>query len=275
MQIQKLKIFLRNKLSLIGTVGILIILFMALTAPWIAPFDPVAQDSYNALKPPMEKHLLGTDYHGRDVLSRVIHGARISLLVSVTAISIGLIFGVVLGMMAGYLGGITETCIMRSVDIFMCFPTLILGVAVMTMLGSGVSKVIWCIAIVMIPRFARLAYGSTLSIKNKEYIEAAQAISAPTHRIFLLHILPNIFGEILVVAVLWLGTAIQIEASLSFIGIGVPPPTPTWGNMIRSGMEYLPIASWISIFPGIAILITILSFNMLGDGLRDIADPKL
>jgi peptide/nickel transport system permease protein len=275
MRNSKLKIFLRNKLAIVGAAGIFLILFTALAAPWLAPYDPLAQDPYQTLAAPMTKNFLGTDYHGRDVLSRVIHGAKISLLVSVTAIGLGLVVGTLFGVSAGYLGGLVESLIMRTVDILMCFPTLVLGVAVMTMLGSGVNKVIWCIAIVMAPRFARLAYGSTLSIKKKEYIEAAQAISAPLYRVIILHILPNIFGEILVVAVLWLGTAIQIEASLSFIGIGVPPPNPTWGNMIRAGMEYLPIASWISIFPGIAIFITIISFNMFGDGIRDIADPKL
>jgi peptide/nickel transport system permease protein len=251
------------------------ILVLATLAPWIAPYDPLEQNLYHTLNPPSKQNLLGTDHQGRDILSRVLYGARISLLVSIASVLIGAFVGVFAGMFAAYSGGKIGSLIMRSVDIMMCFPTLVLGIAVMALLGSGLLKVVFCIAIVMSPRFTRIAYGSTLSVKNAEYIEAARSINVCQIRMFLLHILPNIFGEILVVGILWMGTAMQIEASLSFIGIGVPPPIPTWGNMIRTGMEFLPIASSISIAPGVAIFITILSLNILADGMRDISDPKL
>ena len=272
---KRLAVFKRNKLAVVGTVGAIILLLTAVFGPLIVSNDPLEQDPYHTLESPRRGNLFGTDNHGRDILSRVIYGARVSLLVSITAIALGLAVGTTVGITAGYLGGVTEIVIMRTVDVMMCIPSLILGIAIMAILGSGLSKVIFCIAIVMAPRFARLAYGSTLGIKHKEYIESARSISAPRTRIFLFHILPNIFGEILVVAVLWMGTAIQIEASLSFIGVGIAPPIPTWGNMIRTGMDYLGGAPWISIFPGLAIFCTIFFFNMLGDGIRDIADPKL
>jgi len=270
-----LKVFARNKLAVVGACGFVIILLIAAFAPAITPFTPYKQDPYMCFSPPARAHPLGTDNHGRDVLSRVVNGARISLIAAITSITLGCLLGTTIGMIAAYIGGLLEMLIMRLVDVLMCFPTLILGIGVMAILGPGLFKAIMVIALVMTPRFARLAYGSTLGLKNKEYIEAAYSISAPLPRILLYHILPNIFGEILVSAVLWIGTAIQIESSLSFIGLGVPPPTPSWGNMIRTGVDYLGRAPWISIFPGLGIFFTILFLNILGDGIRDITDPKL
>jgi peptide/nickel transport system permease protein len=186
-----------------------------------------------------------------------------------------MMLGTVLGIVAGFKGGPAEYAIMRTVDVLLSFPTLVMGLMVMAILGSGMLKLILAIGVVMSPRFARVAHGPTLSVREKEYVMAARAVGADDLRILRRHILPNIFGEILVMASLWTATAIRIEANLSFIGLGVPPPTPTWGNMIRDGVKWLTNAPYLSVFPGLAILITVLAFNMLGDGLRDVSDPKL
>jgi peptide/nickel transport system permease protein len=270
-----LRTFRRNKTAVVGAVVAVVVVLVALLAPAISPYDPLKQNVYYRLTPPEGAHPFGTDSFGRDVFSRVIYGARVSLLVGISSVLIGIVAGTILGMLAGFLGGRVETVIMRTVDVLMCFPDLILGLMVMAVLGPGLLKLILTIGIVMTPRFARMAYGSTLTIKQKDYVEAARAVGTPMGRILFTHVLPNIFGELLVMATLWTGAAIRIEANLSFIGLGVPPPTPTWGNMIRAGVDYLTNAPWLSVFPGLAILITILAFNMLGDGIRDVTDPRL
>jgi peptide/nickel transport system permease protein len=186
-----------------------------------------------------------------------------------------MLLGTAMGMIAGYYGGKPESLIMRSIDVVMCFPDLILAIAVTAALGANLLNLIITIGIVMAPRFARLAHGIILSLKESEYVVAAKAVGAGTPRILVYHIFPNIFGDLLVASTLWVGEAIRLEANLAFIGLGVQPPTPTWGNMTREGVDVLINAPWISIFSGLSILITILSFNMLGDGIRDITDPKL
>ncbi len=267
--------FLRNKAALVGGVIALIVTILALFAPLIAPYDPIEQNVYHRLAPPEQAHLLGTDVFGRDTLSRIIWGARISLAVSVSSVFIAMIIGTTFGMIAGFKGGGVESVIMRVVDILMSFPVLIMGLMVMAVLGSGLVKLILAIAVVLAPRFVRIAHAPTLEMRQKDFIESARALGVSTPRLLTYHILPNIFGEVLVMATLWTATAIRMEANLSFIGLGVSPPTPTWGNMIRSGVQQLTISHWLAIFPGVAILVTVLSFNMLGDGLRDITDPKL
>jgi peptide/nickel transport system permease protein len=264
-----------NKTALIGSVIAILIIVLAILAPWIAPYDPLEQSVFNRLAPPKGDHLLGTDEYGRDVLSRILWGARISLMVGVLSVIIGLAVGTWLGMVAGYRGGVIEAGIMRMVDVLLSFPTLITGIMVVALMGPGLFKLILTIGIVFSPRFARLAYGPTLAVKEKEYVQSAKVIGASHFRILTRYILPNILGEVLVAATLWIGTAVIIEASLSFLGLGVSPPMPTWGNMIKGGIDRLTNAPWLSVFPGLAILITVLSFNMIGDGLRDIADPKL
>ncbi len=267
--------FWRNKTAVAGVIVALGVVFMALLAPVISPYDPLQQNVYYRLTGPERAHLFGTDVYGRDVLSRVIHGARVSLLVGVTSVLIGMGAGTLLGMTAGLLRGKVETGIMRAVDVVMCFPDLILGIMVMAVLGSGLDKLIITIGVVMTPRFARMVYGTTLSITEQDYIDAARSIGAPVWRLLMRHVLPNCLGGVLVMASLWTGAAIRIEANLSFIGMGVAPPTATWGNMIRAGIDHLTNAPWLSVFPGLAILITILAFNMLGDGIRDVTDPRL
>lgn len=265
----------KNKTAIIGIIIASAVIIIAIFAPLISPFDPLKQNVFDRLTPPEMSHPLGTDVFGRDIFSRIMHGARVSLLVGIMSVVIGMTVGTAMGMLAGLKGGKIEGMIMRTVDVLMSFPNLILGLMVMAILGSGLIKLIIAIGLVMAPRFARVAHAPTLSIKETDFIDAANALGANDLRILLRHVFPNILGEVLVMATLWVGTAIRIEANLSFIGLGVPPPTPTWGNMIRNGMNYLTNAPWMSVFPGLAILITILSFNMVGDGIRDITDPKL
>ena len=270
-----LRIFFRNRTSIIGACISLTMVLLSILAPWISPYDALRQNVYHRLSPPERSHLLGTDEYGRDVLSRIFTGAQISFLVSLVSIALGMVLGTLMGVIAGYAGGKVEAGLMRLLDIIMSFPDEIFGVMVMIVLGSGMENVIIAITVLMIPRFARMAHAPTLAIKEADYIASAKAIGASHFRIILRHILPNIFGEILVMSTLWLGTAIRLEASLSFLGVGVPPPTPTLGNMVRMGVDFLAAAPWISVFAGLAILISIFGFNLLGDGLRDITDPKL
>ncbi len=270
-----LRTFLSNRTSLIGACISVAILFVVILSPWISPYDPIRQNVYYRLTPPERSHLLGTDEYGRDVLSRVLTGARISFLVGMISVILGMVIGAGMGMLAGYAGGKVETAIMRILDILMSFPDEVFGVMVMIVLGSGMQNVIIVITVLMIPRFARLGHAPTLALKEMDYISAARSVGASDFRIIMRHILPNIFGEVLVMGTLWLGTAIRLEASLSFLGVGVPPPTPTLGSMVRAGVDFLAIAPWVSVFAGLAILISVFAFNLLGDGLRDISDPKL
>ena len=220
-------------------------------------------------------HWLGTDDFGRDVFSRIIYGSRVSLIIGTASVLAGLLAGTGLGMVAGFFRGKVETAIMRAIDVLMCFPDLILAIAVTAALGSSLFNLIVTIGIVMTPRFARLAHGQVLSITENEYVIAARAVGVKTPRILWRHIFPNIFGDLLVAGTLWVGVAIRLEANLAFIGLGISPPTPTWGNMIREGIDVMINAPWISMYSGLSILITILAFNMLGDGIRDISDPRL
>lgn len=267
--------FTRNKTALAGGIIALLIVGVALFAPWISPMDPLEQDTTARLAPRDHRHWLGTDDFGRDVLSRIIWGSRISLLIGSVSVLLGMVLGTALGMIAGYRGGKAGSLIMRSIDVMMCFPDLILAIAVTATLGANLVNLILTIGIVMAPRFARLSHAVILSLKESEYVVAARAVGARTPMIMTKHILPNIFGDLIVAGTLWVGEAIRLEANLAFIGLGVQPPTPTWGNMTREGIDVLINAPWISVFAGLSILITILAFNMLGDGIRDVTDPKL
>jgi len=270
-----IRTFLKNRAAVAGGIMSIVIVGVAIFAPWIAPYDPLDQDVYHRFKPPGKGHLLGTDFYGRDILSRVIWGSRISLIVGTTSVALAMLLGTALGVLAGYLGGALESLVMRLADIMMSFPDEVFGIMMLVALGSGLTKVIIVIALLFTPRFARLAYAPTRALKERDFVNAAVAVGAPKRRIIWKHIVPNVVGDALVMASLWVGTAIRLEANLSFLGLGVAPPTPTWGNMVREGVDYLMSAPWVATFSGLAILITILGFNMLGDGIRDMVDPKL
>ncbi len=281
--------FVRNRPAILGVFLLVLVLVMAIFAddwfiaifqgrepqPLLAPYDPLEQDTVNRLAPPSREHWMGLDSYGRDTLSRIIYGSRVSLLVGLLSVLIGGVSGALMGLTGGFLGGKVENVIMRVADILMAFPSLIMGLMVLAVLGGGLFNMILAIGIVLSPTFARVAHSSTLGVKENEYVEAARSIGAGNWRIARVHILPNIISEVVVLASIWIASAIRVEANLSFIGLGVSPPTPAWGSMIRDGTKYLFQAPWVSFFPGLAILITVLAFNLLGDGLRDILDPKL
>lgn len=266
--------FRRNKSALVGLGMIVFLLVVAIFAPLIAPHDPLAQSVINKFKSPTAEHLLGTDNYGRDVLSRIIWGTRVALEVGIYSVLIGAVIGITLGVAAAYFGGIIDSILMRLVDIMLSFPDLITGLLVMAVLGAGKGKLILAIGLTIAPRFARIAYGPVLGLKEKEFVEAARSIGQSTPRILNKHILPNIAGEMIVLGSLWTASAIRLEASLSFIGLGVPPPTPTWGQMIRDGTVRLADLPLLSLAPGAALLIAVFAFNLVGDGLRDILDPR-
>lgn len=285
--------FIRNKTAVLGVILIIIIALVSIMAdnwfialfkgqeakPLIAPFDPYEQDTYNRLESPNSNHPLGLDEYGRDVLSRIIHGGRVSLTIGIFAALLGGILGSSMGIIAAYSGKKTENIIMRGVDVLMAFPGLLMGLMLVSALHrfpiSGMVKTIIAIGITSSPSFARLSHSATLSIKERVYIEAARSIGADRSRILRLHIFPNIMGELIVMMSLQIAQAIRVEASLSFIGLGVSPPTATWGNMIRDGMRHITYAPFLSVYPGLAILLTVLAFNLVGDALRDITDPYL
>lgn len=266
--------FTQNRTAVVGLVLIVVIVLIAVAAPLVAPYDPLKQDTINRLTPPSLSHPVGRDDFGRDILSRLIYGTRIALLVGVLSVLFGGVLGTVLGTVAAYKGGRIETVIMRVMDILLAFPDLITGLLVLAVLGSSLTNLIIAIGLTITPRFARYSHGPTLSIKAAEYVQAARAIGVKDIRMMRVHILPNILGELLVLTSLYMAAAIRLEASLSFIGLGISPPTPTWGQMIRDGTVYLLNVPWFSIAPGIALLLTIMAFNLVGDGLRDMLDPK-
>ena len=269
-----IRTFVKNRPAVVGLVLIILITLVAIFAPSIAPHDPLDQSVRDRLAPPSWDYPLGRDDKGRDILSRVIFGTRIALLVGVFSVILGGVLGTVIGVTAGYFGGKVETVLMRITDILLAFPDLITGLLVLAVLGPGLEKMILAIGLTIAPRFARIAYGPTLAIKEKEFIDAARALGANSSRLLRLHVLPNISGDLLVFASLWTASAIRLEAGLSFVGLGVQPPTPTWGQMIREGTLYLSDRPLYSLGPGVALLITVLAFNLIGDGFRDVLDPK-
>ena len=270
-----LKAFNANKTSWVGLVIFLIVALMAIFAPLVAGQDPLEQDILARLKPPSDLHLLGTDYFGRDIYSRIVYGARLSLIIGLTSTALAMIIGSAIGMIAGWYGGRIDTLVMQVMDILLAFPSLILGLIIVAMLGPSILNIVIAIALTSIPPFARIARAPTIALKEREFIDACRALGYSDARILIVHILPNILPEILVMGSLWLANAIRTEASLAFIGLGVKPPAPTWGSMIREGFENILDSAWLVIAPGGAILIVIFALNLLGDGLRDAIDPKL
>jgi peptide/nickel transport system permease protein len=269
-----IRTFVKNRPAVLGLILIILITLVAVFAPYIAPHDPLDQSVRDRLAPPSWDYPLGRDDKGRDILSRVIFGTRIALMVGVFSVTLGGVLGTLIGVTAGYFGGKVETILMRITDILLAFPDLITGLLVLAVLGPGLEKMVLAIGLTIAPRFARIAYGPTLAIKEKEFIDAAKALGANSSRLLRLHVLPNISGDLLVFASLWTASAIRLEASLSFVGLGVQPPTPTWGQMIREGTLYLADRPLYSLGPGVALLVTVLAFNLIGDGFRDVLDPK-
>ena len=270
-----LRAFNANVTSWVGLGLFAVVCLAAILAPWIAPHDPLDQNILQRLQGPSAEFPLGTDAYGRDILSRILHGARISLVIGLVAISSALVIGTAIGLTAGYFGGTTDVIVMQVMDVLLAFPSLILGLIVVAMLGPSVANIVIAIALTAIPPFARIARAPTIAVKEREFVEAGRALGYSHARLMGGHILPNIAPEVLVMGSLWLATAIRVEASLAFIGLGVSPPTATWGGMIREGFENILDSFWLAFFPSVAILIVVFALNLLGDGLRDAIDPRL
>ena len=270
-----LRRFFRNPLSVMGLVVVLALLFIAIFAPLVAPHDPAKQHLIEKRAKPFGKYLLGADQFGRDILSRLIFGARVSLTVSIFSVLIGLAGGVVVGTLSGYIGGVVDTVLMRLMDLLLSFPYLLLAIVMVAALGAGTFNTTLAIGIWALPTFARMVRASVLSIISREYITAAHAIGVSHLRIMLTHVIPNYISPIIVYATLFMANAIMLEAALSFLGLGVQPPTPSWGEMISSGRNFLMVAPHVATIPGLAIMLAVLGFNLMGDGLRDALDPKM
>ncbi len=264
----------RNYLALIGFAILLVLILTAVFAEQLAPYGFADQDYMMIRKPPTAEHLLGTDEFGRDVLSRLIYGSRISLQVGLIAVSISLVAGGAIGAAAGYFGGKMDNLLMRVMDVQLAIPTILLAIVISSALGPGLFNLMVAVGITSIPRFARLMRASVLSIKNMEFIEAARAMGASHLRVILLYILPNCMAPLIVQSTLSVANAILFAATLSFLGLGIQPPFPEWGGMLSAARPYLRNSAYLSIFPGLAIMITIVSLNCIGDGLRDALDPK-
>ena len=271
-----IKKLLRNKTAVVGMIIITITIISAIFSPFLSTHDPNKVNTEEAcLKPGENGHIFGTDEYGRDLYSRIVYGSRISIIVGVCATTLGAILGIILGIISGYKGGITDTIIMRFVDGMFAFPFILLAIVMMTVFGSGLQNVVLAIGIANIPSYARIVRGQVLIVKKQEYCQALVALGASNKKIIIDHIFPNILSPIIVYGTLNIAGAIISEAALSFLGLGIQPPTPSWGNILKSGKDYLITAPHIATFSGLAILVTVLGFNLFGDGVRDALDPKL
>lgn len=265
---------LRQKpLTLAGAIIVAGLAFVAIVGPVIVPHDPLAQNLQHRLQPPSSTHPLGTDQLGRDVLARLVHGARYSLGIAVLITAVRVVIGTVIGLVAGYAGGVVDEALMRLVDIQLAFPGLVLALVVAGILGPSLRNVMLALAVVGWTTYARVVRGNVLSIREREYVAAARLAGMPRRRLFRRHLLPNVINPVLVIATLNLGTVVLAAAGLSFLGLGAQPPTPEWGTMLAGGRNYIQQAWWIVNAPGVAIMLTVLGFNMLGDGVRDALDP--
>jgi peptide/nickel transport system permease protein len=264
----------RSNTAMIGLTIVILLLLVALLANVMAPYSPT-ETTPVSMSPPTWQNLMGTDLLGRDVLSRVIHGSRVSVYVGVVSILLAIVVGIPLGTVAGFYGGHTDQVIMRLMDIMLAFPIFLLAIVIMVILEPNTTNVVLALSIVRIPILARIVRASVLSVKETEYIEAVKALSLSQIRVLGRHVLPNCLAPIIVTSTLNIGNAIIIEASLSFLGLGTQPPTPTWGWDLKQNLTLIELNPWITIFPGLAILVTVLAFNLLGDGLRDALDPRL
>ena len=266
---------LRNRLVLFGTGIVAAMVLLAALAGAVAPYDPTEMKVSEALKAPSRAHLFGTDRFGRDVLSRTVHGSRIALGVAVSSIAIAFVAGTALGLVGGYVGGWPDLAIGRVMDVLFSFPTLILAIAIAAMLGPSLNNAVLAIAVVYAPLFSRVARGPVIAERAKEHVLAALGLGAGAPRVIVRHILPNVLAPLIVQASVSLAFAILTEASLSYLGLGTQPPDPSWGTMLNEGRTYLETAPWMSVFPGVAIMLAVLGFNLLGDGLRAVLDPQL
>jgi peptide/nickel transport system permease protein len=269
------RVFLSRGVVVFGFVIIILVLISAFFAPWIAPYDPYKTDMYNFLQSPSSAHWLGTDAIGRDTLGRLIYGSRVSLMVGVVALGAATVVGMALGLAAGYFGGWLQALIMRFVDALMAFPLLVLALVVAALLGPGLRNVMIALGVAMMPGFARIMCGQVLSVKQNDYVMAGIADGGSNLRIMLRHVMPNCFPPLIVNITMSMGMTILAEAGLSFLGVGIEQPTAAWGAMVNDGYKYLFTNPVLSFAPGFAIMLTVFSFNMVGDGLRDALDPKL
>jgi len=265
----------KNKAALFCLGVIFFLILLALFAPVVSPYDPTYQDYASVLAPRSSKHLLGADEYGRDILSRLIHGTRVSLSIGILAQILASVIGITLGAIAGYFGGAVDTLISRIMEIFAAFPDLLFAMAIMTFMGQGLQNLFIALGLLTWVRTARLIRGSVMQLKEKEYVEASKASGGTSFRIITKHLIPNCLSTVIVLVTLGIPNAIMYEASLSFLGLGIQPPTPSWGNMISSAQSFISFLPVYSIVPGIAIMVTVVAFNIFGDGLRDALDPKL
>lgn len=263
-----------RKNAALGLILVGSFVIMAIGAPLIAPYDPLAQSLTNRLQAPSAQHWLGTDGLGRDLLSRIIWGSRVSLVVGCAAIAIGASIGITLGLVTGFFGGRIDNLLMRLVDITMAFPTILLAIAVVAFFGRGEANLIIAIGISNVPEFTRLTRGEVLRLRNLDFVAAGRALGASSFRLMVRHILPNLVAMMIILSTLRVSVAILAESSLSFLGLGIPAPTPSWGVMLSEGQRALVLAPWLSIAPGFGIALLVLGFNLLGDGLRDVLDPR-
>jgi peptide/nickel transport system permease protein len=271
------RVLRKNHLALAGLAALIALYLAAMLAPWIAPYDPAAQGDLvsTGYLPPSAEHWLGTDQFGRDVLSRLLYGARISLVIALTAVTISITLGTLLGAVAGYLGGWVDTVIMRVIDLILSFPRLVLLILIVALSRPSIPLIILVLGLTHWPGTARLVRGEVLSLREREFIDAARALGFGRMRIIFRHLIPNVLAPVIVAATLGIGDTIVAEAGLSFLGLGVQPPTPSWGNMVADGRQNLIGAWWITAFPGLVIVLTVMAFNLVGDGLRDALDPRL
>lgn len=269
------KRFRGNRFAVVGGIVVAVLFLLSFLAPYITPYDPSVIDAYHVLMPPSAAHWMGTDELGRDVFTRIVFGARISLKVGFVAVGIAMVIGTIVGLVAGFYGGWMDSLLMRLVDIMLCFPTFFLILAVIAMLEPSIWYIMIVIGVTGWMGVARLVRAEVLSIRERDFILAARAIGASDLRIIFRHILPNAMAPVLVAATLGVAGAILTESALSFLGIGVQPPTPSWGNILTSGKDYIEFAWWLSLYPGLAILVTVLAYNLLGEGIRDAIDPRL
>jgi len=267
--------FIKRRLGVVGSSMVVVLIFVAIFGSVLTPYDPLEMHPKDSLKPPCSKYLLGTDRFGRDQLSRLIYGARVSMAVSFSSIAMSAILGVFIGLISGYYGGLLDNIIMRCLDVIFAFPLILLAMVLVAMLGPSIQNLVLAISFIYSALFARIVRGSVLSIKEKEFVEGIRSAGARDYQIIFFFVLPNILSPVIVQATFNLSLVIMIEAALSFLGLGVQPPLPSWGGMLNESRSFMELGPWLTVFPGLAIMFSVLAFNTMGDALRDALDPRL